>query len=55
MREYLFNKVVGLRPATLLKKVLALVLSCEFCEISKKKFSYRTLQWLLLKLEKCKA
>ena len=42
MREYLFNKVVGLRPATLLKKVLALVLSCEFCEISQKKFSYRT-------------
>ena len=42
MREYRFNKVVGLRPATSLKKVLALVLSCEFCEISKKKFSYRT-------------
>ena len=30
-----FNKVTGLRPATLLKKeTLAQVLSCEFCEIS---------------------
>ena len=31
-----FNKVAGLRPATLLKKeTLALVFSCEFYEISK--------------------
>ena len=33
-----FNKVAGLRPATLLKVSLAQVLSCEFCEISKKPF-----------------
>ena len=30
-----FNKVAGLRPATLLKKRLAQVFSYEFCEISK--------------------
>ena len=29
-----FNKVAG-RPTTLLKKTLAQVFSCEFCEISK--------------------
>ena len=34
-----FNKVAGLRPATLLKKTLAQVFSCEFCEISKNTFS----------------
>ena len=39
----LFNKVSGLRPATLLKKeTLAQVFSCEFCEISKDTFSCRT-------------
>ena len=37
-----FNKVVGLRPASLLKKILAQVFSCEFCEISKNTFCYRT-------------
>ena len=37
-----FNKVAGLRPATLLKETLAQVFSCEFCKISKKSFSYRT-------------
>ena len=37
-----FNKVAGLRPATLLKKTLAQVFSCEFSEISKNNFSYRT-------------
>ena len=44
------NKVAGLslRPATLLENVLAQVFSCEFCEISKKTFFYRTLRWLLL-------
>ena len=31
-----------LRPATLLKKTLAQMFSCEFCEISKNNFSYRT-------------
>ena len=34
-----FNKVAGLRPATLLKKEAhAQVFSCEFCEISKNPF-----------------
>ena len=33
-----FNKVAGLGPATLLKKVLAQVFSCEFCEIFKNTF-----------------
>ena len=37
-----FNKVGGLRPATLLKKTLALVFSCGFCEISKEHFFCRT-------------
>ena len=39
-----FNKVAGLRPqaCNYIKKVtLVQVLSCEFCEISKKTFSYR--------------
>ena len=43
MPESLFNKVAGLRPVTLLKKRLwQLVLSCEFCEISKNTFLHRT-------------
>ena len=38
-----FNKVAGLRSATFFKKeALAQVFSCEFCEISKNTFSYRT-------------
>ena len=38
-----FNKVAGLRPATLLKKeTLAQVFSCKFYEISKNNFFYRT-------------
>ena len=37
-----FNKGAGLRPETLLKKTLAHVFSCEFCEISKNIFLYRT-------------
>ena len=37
-----FNKVVGLRPATLLKNTLTKVFSCEFCEISNSTFFYRT-------------
>ena len=37
------NKVAVLRPATLLKKeILALVFSCEYCEISKNAFLHRT-------------
>ena len=32
------KKVAGLRPATLFKKALAQVFSCEFCEISKNTF-----------------
>ena len=35
----------SLRPATLLKKTLAQVLSCEFCEISKNNFSTEQL-WM---------
>ena len=30
------------------KEILAQIFSCEFCEISKNTFSYRTLWWLLL-------
>ena len=38
-----FNKVAGLRPATLLKKRLwHRFFSCEFCKISRNTFSYRT-------------
>ena len=37
-----FNKVAGLRPATLLKRDTGQVFSCEFCKISKNTFSYRT-------------
>ena len=33
-----FNKVAGLRLATLLKNTLAHVVSCEFCEIPKNTF-----------------
>ena len=43
VRVFFFDKVASLRPATLLKKeTLAQVFSCEFCEISKNTFSYRT-------------
>ena len=37
-----FNKVVGLRLATLLKKRLCTGFPSEFCEISQNTFSYRT-------------
>ena len=37
-----FKKVADLMPATLSKKTLAQVLSCEFCEIPTNTFSYRT-------------
>ena len=46
MPELLFNKVAGLRPATLFKKTLAQVFSCEFCEV----FLQNTLRQLLLHL-----
>ena len=42
MPEFLFDKVAGLRPATLLKEALAQLFSCEFCEISKNNLFYRT-------------
>ena len=36
-------QIIGLGPATLLrKKTLAQVFSCEFCEIYKNTFHYRT-------------
>ena len=42
-KSLFFNKVAGRRPATLLKKeTLTQVFSCEFCEISKNIFSYKT-------------
>ena len=37
-----FNKVAGLRSANLLKMSLWHRFSCEFCEISKNTFSYRS-------------
>ena len=40
VRESL-NKVSHLRPATLFKKTLAQVFSCEFCEIYKSTFFHR--------------
>ena len=43
-----FNKVAGLRSATLLKtETLAQLFSCEFCEIFKKPISIEHLWWLL--------
>ena len=44
-----FNKVSGLRLQLYLKRDLAQVFSCEFCEIFKKTFFIEHLQWLLLK------
>ena len=40
-----FNKVAGLRPEAsnfTKEEAVAFVFSCEFCEISKNTFSYRT-------------
>ena len=37
-QSFFFNKVAAQRPATLLKKRLAQVFSCKFCEISKNTF-----------------
>ena len=43
VRVSFFNKVAGLRLATLLKKkLLAQVFSCENCEISKNTLLYKT-------------
>ena len=41
-QSFFFNKVTGLRLATLLKKRPGTGVSCEICEISKNNFSYRT-------------
>ena len=41
-QSFFFNKVAGLRLATLIKKTLPQVFSCEFCEIFKKIYFYRT-------------
>ena len=48
-----FNKVSGLRPATLLKKgTLTQVFSCELCEISiRTPFLTEHLWWLLLYIQ----
>ena len=37
-----FNEVAGLAWNFIRKEILAQVFSCEFCEISKNNFSYRT-------------
>ena len=37
-----FNKVVGLRSETLLKRDSGIEVFCEFCEIFKNSFFYRT-------------
>ena len=37
-----FNKVADLRPFFIKKETLAQIFSCEFCEISRNTFSYRT-------------
>ena len=47
-KSLFFLKVAGFRPASLLKKTLAYVLSCEFCKISKNTFFKEDLRWLLL-------
>ena len=42
-QSLLFNKVAGLKPATLLKlRLWHRSFSCEFCEISKTTIVYRT-------------
>ena len=38
LQSLFFNKVAGLRPATLLKKTHAQAFSCEFCEVFKNTF-----------------
>ena len=43
-----FNKVGGLRPATLLQKNSGRDVFCKFCEISKNTFFTEHLWWLLL-------
>ena len=46
-----FNKVAGLRPATLLKQeALEEVFPCELCEISNNTFFAEHLWWLLLNI-----
>ena len=42
VRVSFFNKVAGDACNFIKKRVLVQVLSCEFCEISKNSFSYRT-------------
>ena len=42
-QSLLLNKIAGLEAWTFIKKeALAQVFSCEFCEISKNTFSYKT-------------
>ena len=42
-QSFFFNKVVALRPVTLLKKeTLVQVFSCEFCEVSRNTFFTNT-------------
>ena len=37
-----FQEIISLRPALLLKRVSGTSVFCEFCEISKNTFFYRT-------------
>ena len=41
-QSFFFNKVVGVRLFFIKRKALVQVFSCEFCEIPKNIFSYRT-------------
>ena len=47
-RDSFLNKIVRLRPVTLLKMFLPQVFSCEFCKISKTPFLQNTSGRLLL-------
>ena len=48
MPESRFKQSSDLRLSTLLKKTLAQVFSCEFCDISKNTFFTEHLWWLLM-------
>ena len=50
-QSFFFNKVAGLRSATLLKKTLTQVFSCEFCKIFRNTFFTEHLWTTAPKLE----
>ena len=49
-QKLFFNKVAGLKPATVLKESLTQVFSCEFCELLRTPFLQNTSGRLLLEL-----